>query len=81
MRKFPSRFPKKFWQVTIDALDALCYIACFHGRSERGKEFRAYLVGLFTSKDWVYTDGRKPLLMSAGPQCWTSAEMGLRGTG
>jgi len=27
------------------------------------------LVGLFTSKDWVYTDGRKPLLMSAGPLC------------
>jgi hypothetical protein len=48
MRRFRNKFLKKFYQVTVDSMKDRWYKFKFCSRSEHGKGFRAFQVGLIT---------------------------------
>ncbi len=48
MRRFRNKFLKKFYQVTVDSMKDRWYKFRFCSRSEHGKGFRAFRVGLIS---------------------------------
>jgi hypothetical protein len=48
MKRCRNKFLKKFYQVIVDSMKDSWYKLEFCSRSEHGKGFRAYRVGLFT---------------------------------